>query len=182
MVLSVMRVALAFQAFFAVLRRRDTADRVRAALGPSDYPPPDRVEKQAIPATPATGSGSRSDALTLLMVLQRDAHFLDLVGESLHEYSDEQIGCTARSVLQNANKSLERMFGIQHLTAQEEGERIDIPANASPVRLRIIGKASATSGRIEHPGWLATKVELPQWTGQRDDAMVLAPIEVDAGS
>ncbi|MFN6130277.1 MAG: DUF2760 domain-containing protein [Planctomycetota bacterium] len=174
--------ALAFQAFFAVLRRGDTAERVRAALGSSDSPPAVRVEKHATTATPVTGSGSRSDALTLLMVLQRDAHFLDLVGESLHEYSDEQIGCTARSVLQNANKALERMFGIQRITAQEEGERIEVPANASPVRWRIIGKASATSGRIEHPGWMATKVDLPQWTGQRDDAMVLAPIEVDAGS
>jgi hypothetical protein len=74
------------------------------------------------------------------------------------------------------------MFGLQSLASQGEGERIDVPENPSPMRYRITGHASARSGRVAHPGWIATKVDLPQWTGQRDDAMVLAPVEVEAGS
>lgn len=184
-----MRVALAFQAFFAVLFQKDAARRIQAALAGSDAAP----AKPAIPAAPrpqepassgsaSSSSSSRSDALTLLMVLQRDARLLDLVQESLDAYSDEQIGGAARPVLRDAGKTLQRLFGLQSVASQGEGERIDVPENASPVRWRLTGNASARSGCVAHGGWMATKVELPKWTGQREDAMILAPIEVDAGS
>jgi hypothetical protein len=116
------------------------------------------------------------------MVLQRDSRLLDLVCESLDGYSDEQIGGAARNVLADTGKTLRRMFGLQPLASQAEGERIEIPEGASPMRYRVTGNASARSGRVAHPGWIATQVDLPQWTGHRDDAMVLAPIEVEAGS
>ena len=194
-----MRMALAFRAFFAVLFNRDAAHRVRDALspkgavstkGPHSKQGPASVSvstqessrKEERPATPPTASPSRSDALTLLMVLQRDSRLLDLLNESLDEYSDAQIGGAARPVLENAGKSLERLFGLKPLATQSEGERIEVPDNGSPVRWRLIGDTSAKVGRVAHPGWLASKVDLPKWTGQRDDAMVLAPIEVEPGS
>jgi hypothetical protein len=116
------------------------------------------------------------------MVLQRDARLLDLITESLENYSDTQIGGAARPVLQDACKTLERVFGLQPCSNQSEGESIEIPDNASPIRWRLIGRAAAKQGVVAHPGWQATKVDLPKWTGQREDEMVLAPIEVDTGS
>jgi hypothetical protein len=192
-----MRMALAFRAFFAVLFNKDAAHRVRQALlgkdlvlakdaisakGTASSSKQELPHNEERPANPTIASPARSDALTLLMVLQRDSRILDLLNESLDQYSDEQIGGAARPVLQNAGKSLERLFGLKHLATQSEGEQIEVPDNGSPVRWRLIGNTSAKVGRIAHPGWLATKVDLPKWTGQRDDAMVLAPIEVEPGS
>jgi hypothetical protein len=181
-----MRVALAFRAFFAALFRKDAAERIEKALqtGPTTPVVPIPVSAPRSEAKPALApkTPTRSEALTLLTVLQRDSRLLDLVCESLDGYSDEQIGGAARNVLTDAGKALQRMFGLQSLASQGEGERIDVPENASPMRYRITGHASARSGRVAHPGWIATKVDLPQWTGQRDDAMVLAPVEVEAGS
>lgn len=173
-----MHLALAIRAFFAVLFQKEAAQRVREALIPAVEPP--RQETHRPPVAP-TEPGARSDALTLLMVLQRDARLLDLLGESFDQYSDAQIGSAARPVLQESAKSLDRLLGLQHLTPQGEGDRVDIPQQASPVRWRLTGSASAKSGRIAHPGWQATRMELPKWIGPRDDAMILAPIEVDAG-
>jgi hypothetical protein len=182
-----MRVALAFQAFFAVLFRKDAAQRVRRALNPGDAAPDassatakPRQEGKSAAISP-TGN-SRNDALTLLMVLQRDARLLDLVNESLDDYSDAQIGGAARDVLQDTRKALSRLFGVQPLSTQAEGEKIELPDAASPIRYRVTGTASAKAGRIAHPGWTATKVDLPKWTGQREDAMILSPIEVEAES
>lgn len=182
-----MRVALAFQAFFAVLFQRDAAQRVRRALHPSDAVPAaavatskPRQEEKAV--TPSSTGSSRTDALTLLMVLQRDARLLDLVTESLDGYSDAQIGAAARPVLQDTGKTLARLFGLQPLSTQGEGAKIELPSAASPVRYRVTGTASAKAGRIAHPGWQATKVDLPKWTGEREDAMILSPIEVEAES
>lgn len=182
-----MRMALAFRAFFAVLFHRDAAQRVLEALSPKVSPnistsSSEQPRRDERPPASSPASQARSDALTLLMVLQRDARLLDLLTESLDQYSDAQIGGAARPVLQDASKSLERLFGIKPLATQSEGERIEVPDDASPLRWRLTGNSSAKVGRVAHPGWLATKVELPKWTGQRDDAMVLAPIEVDAGS
>lgn len=178
-----MHLALAFRAFFAVLFGKAVAQRVREALNAAAPPSvPQKSGHEEKPVVVSAASPARSDALTLLMVLQRDARLLDLLNESLEGYSDAEIGGAARPVLLNAGKSLERMFGIQPLATQAEGERVEIPAKASPIRWRLAGNTSAAAGRVAHPGWLATKVDLPKWTGQRDDAMVLAPIEVDAGS
>jgi hypothetical protein len=177
-VVLVMRLALAFRAFFAVLSGKEAAQRVRVALAPAVEPQRQGTQQ---PTVAPTAMGARSDALTLLMVLQRDARLLDLLGESFDQYSDAQIGSAARPVLQESAKSLDRLLGLQHLTSQGEGDRVDIPQHASPVRWRLTGSASAKTGRIAHPGWQATKMELPKWTGPRDEAMILAPIEVDAG-
>lgn len=186
-VTTLMRLALAFQAFFAVLFQKDAAQRVRQALRPSDAVPvaanatPKPLQEEKPVAISSSGS-SRNDALTLLMVLQRDARLLDLVNESLDGYSDAQIGGAARDVLQDTRKTLARLFGLQPVSAQAEGEKVQLPDTASPIRYRVTGTASAKAGRIAHPGWQATKVDLPKWTGQREDAMILAPIEVEAES
>jgi hypothetical protein len=181
-----MRVALAFRAFFAALFQKDTAERIERALqsGPLAQAAPAQSPTPRIETKPAPSERmpARSDALTLLMVLQRDSRLLDLVCESLDGYSDEQIGGAARNVLVDTGRTLNRMFGLQPLSSQAEGERIELPNDASPMRYRVTGQASARSGCVAHPGWIATKVDLPQWTGHRDDVMVLAPVEVESES
>jgi hypothetical protein len=102
------------------------------------------------------------------------------VGESLDSYSDAQIGAAARDVLRDSRKVLDRMFGLKHLVESPEGETIELPENASPIRWRVIGKDAPKTGSLCHPGWQATKLDLPQWAGHADDAMVIAAAEVEA--
>ncbi len=186
-----MRLFLAFRVFFVVLFRRDSALRIREVLddqstapelGTSPKPTAPSESKQ-IPSRSSTASPAkpsrRNEALTLLSALQRESRLLDLVCESLDQYNDSQIGAAARDVLRDTRKTLDRMFGLKHLIDSPEGETIEIPNNPSPVRWRIVGKESGQNGTLSHPGWLATKLDMPQWSGGSDDSMVIAAAEVE---
>lgn len=186
-----MRLLLAFRVFFLVLFRRSAAVQVRelieAKQAPSDsaaaprLPSPQETKPNAgkTSAAPPTKPTRRSDALTLLSALQREARLLDLVCESLDQYNDAQIGAAARDVLRDTRKTLDRMFGLKHLIESPEGESVDVPKDASPVRWRIVGKESGQKGTLSHPGWQATKLDLPQWSGGTEDSLVIAAAEVE---
>lgn len=181
-----MSIGVAFRAFFAALFQRDVAERIREALdSPSaDTSSPtqaklERPKKPEAKAEPKPATSTRSDALTLLSTLQREARLLDLIQEPLDHFQDAQIGAAAREVLKDCRKTLGRMFDIKPLAEQEDGEACNIPTNASPNRLRLIGKSAGTSGTITHRGWQATCCEVPQWNGERNDAWILAPTEIE---
>lgn len=175
-----MALGVAFRAFFAALFNRDCAERLRRALADEPIekklPPPD-VPATKTPAKPAPPT--RSEALTLLSTLQRESRLLDLVHESLDGFDDAQIGAAAREVLRDCNKSLTRMFAIEPLATNPEGETIPLAGETSPARLRRVGKSQGNSGTIAHRGWQATRCELPNWSGQASDALIIAPVEVD---
>jgi hypothetical protein len=180
-----MRISVAFRAFFAALSNRQSAERIDAALKPPMLQV-DRITDERKPAATAPAapkpSPQRSDALTLLSALQREARFLDLVNESLDQFSDAQIGAAARDVIRDSRKVLSRMFDIQPLLAESEGEKVTFPESASAVRWRPVGSqvTPGTKVTVVHPGWQAKQVQLPQWTGTKEEQMVLAPAEVEA--
>ena len=191
-----MSLGLAFRAFFAVLLRRDSAERVRAVLNaptattqetlPAPEKPTEKSTKnpteKTTPATPkpADAPPKRSEALTLLSTLQREARLIDLVMEPLDGVDDAAIGAAVREVLRDSQKALNRMFALQPLADEEEGASLSLPASASPALYRLVGSAtSATRGSVTHRGWRATKCEVPKWTGSPSESNVLAPIEVE---
>lgn len=180
-----MAIGLAFKAFFQILFRKDVASRVAVALSETtaEKPALSAPTKPTAPApTPAqTKLPARSDALTLLSTLQREARFLDLVGESLEQFTDAQVGSAARQVIADVRKTLQRMFDIQPLDAREEGASIDINRPVSPARLHIIGRGSeqATQGTLVHRGWKAVHCQTPTWNGSNEDALVLSPVEIE---
>ncbi len=180
-----MSVGLAFQAFFAALFNRQVAQKIRAAMSDSPsqqtaLPAPSPIEPKPSVATKAA-VGQRSEALTLISTLQREARFLDLVQEPLEGYTDAQVGAAARDVLRDTAKTLNRLFAIEKLVATPEGERVEIPKDPSTTRWRIVGPSPAGSrGTLVHAGWQATQCNLPQWTGQIQDSLVFAPAEVEA--
>ncbi len=124
---------------------------------------------------------SRSDALTLLAALQREARFIDLVHESLDGYTDAQIGAAARDVLRDCRKTLDRMFHLAPLLDQPEASAVDIPAGYDPNRYRVVGAPSEPPcrGQLIHPGWRATHCQVPTWQGAEASALVIAPAEVE---
>ena len=154
-----------------------------------------------IPATPALGKGyysssrgepnqdsatsscrpnRRSEAITLLALLQRRAGLVDLIYEDHEGLSDEQLGAMARGVLDQSHQCLEECLIVSTIVDGQEGEVIEIPDAASPNRWSILGDISSQRGRLMHPGWIASQLELPGWKGSEENALVISPIKVDA--
>jgi hypothetical protein len=178
---------LAIRAFFAVLFGNDVAKRVKDCL---ENKPPEVVTPRIGGVKPSDGpvaktppisrskSTGRSEALTLLSALQREARLLDLICEPIDGYTDAQIGAASRDVLRDSRKTLDRMFGLKPLIPAEEGSEVELPAEASPIRWRVVGKESSRA-TLTHPGWQATKIDMPEWSGSSNDALIISAAEVE---
>lgn len=190
-----MSIGIAFRAFFAALTDRERSDAIRDVLESDQpqrvqLPPPAEApqpEKRAEPPQRvAPPSPRRSEALTLLSTLQREARLIDLIEEPLDQFTDAQIGAAARPCLKQCRSAIDRMFAVKPLVDVPEGESLTPPPDASPIRVQWIGDATAgnaagkeaRSGRVVHPGWRAERCELAQWTGRDDDALVIAATQL----
>lgn len=172
------RIGLAFKAFFAILFNRMLAERASSLF--RDEPLPKiTTPETAVKPEKASARPLRSDALTLLETLQREARLVDLCQDSLDAYSDEQIGAAARNVLRDCGQVLQRLFAMTPVAA--EGEELEVPDGFDPARFRLTGNVARPPyrGRVTHGGWQATRCELPQWIGAKDSALIVAPAEVE---
>jgi Domain of unknown function (DUF2760) len=174
---------IAFRAFFAALLNVAKADAIRAALDRPALSKKHTDEKRPQePAAASSGPPQRSEAITLLAALQREARFVDLVKQPLTDFSDEQIGAAARNVLGDCTAVLDRFFALKPVSSQEEGAPCDVPAGYDPGCYKLSGRVDGTGpfhGRLVHHGWKATTVNLPDWTGPHESALVVAPAEVE---
>ena len=186
-----MNFVIAFRAFFATLFDQAVAQRVRLALSPEESRL--RLEEESslptkISAEEATAafpmvkapSPQQNAAITLLAALQREARFVDFLQEPLAGFSDAQIGAAARTVHDDCAKVLERFFGLQPVIDLPEESPVEVTAkNASLFQLTgDLNQPLPCRGKLIHPGWKATKTDLPTWTGQSETALVIAPSEV----
>ena len=141
-----------------------------------------RLEKPA-PAPPkpaAPQKPARSEALTLLETLQREARLIDFLKEDIAAYQDAQVGAAVRDVHRDAAKAIERLFSLRPVLDQPEGSSVTLGGDQAG-RVRLVGnvREGATTGTLMHHGWTATKLELPTWSGPRDAERVVAPAEVE---
>ncbi|MBM4002431.1 MAG: DUF2760 domain-containing protein [Planctomycetes bacterium] len=210
------RVQLAFAVFFRVLANRETADRVASALAASDagtgranaerltdQRPGSATSPMQQGARPAGSPRAdhvpvgppkavRSEAVTLLATLQREARFVDLVHESLEGYADAQIGAAAREVLRDCRKVLDHCFNIGPVCETPEGDSHAVQAGYDPGVFRLVGKVAslegadgspaggkAYPGKVVHRGWKVQQCQLPAWSGSLDAAAVIAAAEVE---
>lgn len=176
------RVSVAFQAFFAALGGRLTGDRLQLALADQSSVT-DRFPVNAPPNISEGSANGRSEAVTLLSALQREARLVDLIQEPLGDYSDEQVGAAARDVLRDCRSVLERLFALRPVLDEVEESEVEASADLGPARLRVRGSSSSEGesvrGRLVHPGWEAGRCELPQWSGDTNDQLVVAPAEIE---
>ncbi|MFV1964145.1 MAG: DUF2760 domain-containing protein [Pirellulaceae bacterium] len=180
-----MQLLLALRAFSRVLLDRDVARQVAEVL---QGEPPARITREEakvdpVSATqPAAKAASRSEALTLLATLQREARFVDIVKEPLADYTDAQVGAAARDVLRDCASVLDRLFDLRPLTDQEEGSAVEAPRGYDANRFRLTGKVHGEppfQGTLVHHGWQAMRCDVPQWSGRDASAKVIAPIELE---
>lgn len=171
------RVGLALKVLFSGAFAKQVAD-IGAAPAIAHEPAPD-TKPVAPPKPPAP---VRSDAVTLLSTLQREARLLDFFKEPIADYSDAQIGAAVRDVHRQTNEVLERMFAIQPLLDGAEGSTVAIAPDADAGQYQFtgnVGDQRPESGELMHHGWRATKCDLPKWNGASETALVIAPAEVE---
>jgi len=141
-----------------------------------------RVSRDESKAAAAPAAPLRSDAISLLATLQREARFIDIVKEPLADYSNAQVGAAARDVLRDCGTVLDRLFQLEPVVEQEEGAKIELPQGFDAARYRITGNATGDApwtGSLAHHGWRAKRCELPQWSGAKGAALVVAAAEVE---
>jgi len=179
-----MRIFQAFSVFFKVLFDRDFAEQLGQPAGAAALPAPTKADAAsqaaAKPARPAPPS--RSDALTLLATLQREARFVDIVMEPLGDYTDAQVGAATRDVLGDCHQTLQRLFAIRPVVEAEEGASHETPADVDTTRYRLTGNVAGEPpyrGELVHHGWQATHCELPSWSGHADAKLIVAPVELN---
>ena len=177
------RFGLAFKAFFRTLRDPAFAASVQAALAaPAETPAQPAGEPTAKKPVEKPVKPRRSDAVSLLAGLQREARLVDFLQESLSEYSDAQVGAAVRDVHRDCRAALERWFALQPVVGGQEGEAVDVPAGFDAARFRLSGHVTGQPpyrGTLCHHGWQASRCELPEWTGSAAAALVVAPAEVE---
>jgi hypothetical protein len=175
----VSKLGLAFKAFFKTMGDPDFAERLLSGAG-AEAPKPAQVE--APKASPAPAAPTRSEALTLLAALQREARLIDFLMEPIDAYSDEQVGGAVRDIQKDSRATLERMFGLEPLRSDAEGASVEVPAGFDPAAFKLSGNVSGEApynGSLVHAGWNATRCDLPAWTGQEASMQIVAPAEVE---
>ncbi len=203
-----MGLGIAIRAFSAALFDSQAAERIRVILeGDASLKPDPRLPAPQLPAPqfpaaqlpaaqlpaaqlpaaqlpapkspPApTPKPARSDAISLLSALQREARMVDLIQEDLANFSDAQVGAAARPCLLQCRETLGRLLRLGPVSDASEGSTVDVGSGGSPSRYQWIGEGTSSSGKLVHQGWQAGQVELPEWTGDRADANVIAPAQL----
>jgi hypothetical protein len=182
-------IGLAFKVFFKTMFSAEVSGKVRSLLAGEPLPKitsegklrqqeVDSKVRQPAPEPPP----KRSEAITLLAALQREARLVDLVQQPLSQFSDEQIGSAARTVLADSAAVLSRFFALKPVLSESEGEQVQVPAGYDPGRYKLSGNVSGSApfhGKLAHAGWEATTVNLPTWTGNKTSANIVAPAEVE---
>lgn len=180
------RIVIAFRAFFLTLFHGDVAAQVDEALrrptlpSPTEPPAKEKTAAKAPPVKPA--APTRSEAISLLAALQREARFVDFLQEPLAGYSDAQVGAAARDVHRDCAAVVERLFALKPVVPEEEGSPLELPAGFDSGRYRLTGNVAGEPpfrGRVVHHGWEASRCETPAWAGSADAARVVAPCEVE---
>jgi hypothetical protein len=140
-------------------------------------PVPEPPRKETVVVKQATPDA----ALQLLGLLQKEARFLDFVGENIGSYSDGEIGAAARVVHDGCRKVINEHFVLQPVRNESENSRLTLPKgyDAASVRVsgNIVGEAPFT-GTLIHRGWKVAETRLPK-IAEGHDVSILAQAEVE---
>lgn len=181
------RLAVAFRAFFTILANGHVAAQIENVLR-GEKPavgivPEPRVSQPSQPApAPPRRSPTRSEALTLISALQREARFVDFIQEPIAAYTDAQIGAAVRDIHRDCAALVQRVFALRAIDSSAEGASVPVAAGFDAARTRLVGNVTGQppfQGKLAHHGWEATRCELPEWTGGERALMVVAPAEVE---
>jgi hypothetical protein len=163
------RIKMAFAAFFCLLFK----GRLPTALLPVT------AAEAPVQSNPADTSDR---AVQMLALLQREGRFIDFALENLATYSDAQIGAAARDVHAGCRRVLERYVTLEAILPGREGEAVTVGQDQQidPASFHLVGNVAGQPpfrGTLLHPGWRASRVQLPSLatTGRT----IVAPAEIE---
>src|SRR5438132_13537885 len=107
--------ATGFRALFRIWSDEDFAKKIAQML---DAETSTGLEQQPPAAEPLEPEPVRSEALSLLAVLQREARFVDFIKEPISSYTDAQIGAAVRGDHKDCADVLDRFFEIKTLRSE----------------------------------------------------------------
>ncbi|MBV70869.1 MAG: hypothetical protein CMH52_05915 [Myxococcales bacterium] len=196
------RIALAFSAFFKILFDGEFAGRVLRSTQPdsadefSQTAPSSEVEEAPVeldtmpvpPMEPATHTEPMvtsisldRKALQLIGALQRDGRFVDFIMQDLNQHADAEIGAVARVVHGGCRRVMQRYMSIDPVWPGDEGSQVTVDDGFDRQRISLTGNVSGEppfTGTLEHAGWYASQVDLPDLTDAADP-FVLMPAEIE---
>jgi hypothetical protein len=154
-----------------------------AALPPTPAPAP--VPTPApVPApapAPAPEPPSRTAALQLLALLQREGRLVDFLEQDIVPFSDAEIGATVRVVHEGCRKALRAHAKIEPVMKEQEETTVTVPVGFNPAEVKLSGNVQGSApykGTLRHRGWRASELSLPTPV-KGHDATVIAPAEVE---
>ena len=161
------RIKLAFAAFFTLLFK----GRLPASLQPAA-----RSEPPPVPAD------THDRAVQMLALLQREGRLIDFFLEDLTAYSDAQIGAAARDVHAGCRRVLERYVTLEAILPGREGEPVTVGQNQQidPAAFHLVGNVAGQPpfrGTLLHPGWRASRVQLPPLG--TTDRTIVTPAQIE---
>ena len=133
------------------------------------------VEETANPSAP------HASALRLLALLQQEGRLIDFLEEDIEAYSDEQVGTAVRAIHAGCRKALRERMRIERIRAEDDGATLFVEPGFDPAEVRLTGNVHGQppfQGTLQHGGWRAADVKLPDAAGG-SDAAILAPAEVE---
>jgi hypothetical protein len=164
------RIKVAFAAFFSLLFK----GRLPAVLLPATV--------AAAPPAQPDAADTPDRAVQILSLLQREGRFIDFALEDLATYSDTQIGAAARDVHAGCRRVLERYVTLEAILPGREGEAVTLGQDQQidPAAFHLVGNVAGQPpfrGTLLHPGWRASRVQLPSLatTGRT----IVAPAEIE---
>lgn len=162
------RLILALQVFLKVLLDPEVARQVGLVLNPPPPPPPTPPEKPKFD-------------LRVLAMLQRDGRLIDFLMEPIDEYDDGQVGAAVRDIHGKCRKSVLDHFMIEAISSPE-GSKIEVRDGYDPELYRLVGQVGGHGpwkGQVNHPGWQAVAVKIPDVPGAFAEVPVIQPVEVE---
>ena len=153
----------------------------------SQAPKPVVVEKTPVPTPPPAPPRPEAEIVAFLALLQEHGRLVDFTQEDIAGATDQQVGVAARVVHAGCKKILQEYFDIQPLHNGQEGDQVVLEKGYDAPTYRLLGSVPQEPpyhGKLVHPGWLATKVQLPRVTSvtEKRPWPVLAPAEVEMGA
>lgn len=165
-----------------LLRRRARGIRNRDGAGGAAAPRPCRRSNAGAAHNQTCGSAALpAPALRLLSLLQQEGRLIDFIQEDIDGYSDAQVGAAVRSIHSGCRKALQDRIELQRIFGAEDGSEVVVDKSFDPATVRLTGNVSGEPpfrGVLQHGGWRATKVALPESPGDVDPH-VIAPAEVE---
>ena len=163
------RIKLAFAAFFTILFK----GRPPVAFQTASH--------AGVPTQPLAADTS-DRAIQMLALLQREGRLVDFVLEDLAAYSDAQIGAAARDVHAGCHRVLERYVTLEAILPGREGEVVTVGQDQqiNPAAFHLVGNVAGQPpfrGTLLHPGWRASRVQLPPLV--MTARTIVAPAEIE---